>query len=258
MLTYHRDMSNQESIKLFKRIENITTEFSEAESFVSPEISKIDDSKLEEFLLDEKMTGYEKSIRDIMKEKKHILSEEVEKVLAMYSEVFSNCENTYDIFTNTEFEFPKAEDKDGNLSDKKTSGVTAEQFADLQKYMYTVIKQISKEILGGNIDLKPYYKDKKTPCKYCDYKSVCGFNMGGCENSYNYIDKSWRDYYMTFDSIVDLIRKTIDVLLVWLVLYYVLKSLSKNVKMVLLFKGIFIIIVLKIFSDLLLIKLQII
>lgn len=54
---------------------------------------------------------------------------------------------------------------------------------------------------------------------------------------------------MTFDSIVDLIRKTIDVLLVWLVLYYVLKSLSKNVKMVLLFKGILFIIVLKIVSD---------
>ena len=84
-------------------------------------------------------------------------------------------------------------DKEGNLSQKKTSGVTAEQFASLQKYMYTIIKQISKEILGGNIDLKPYYKDKKTPCKYCDYKSICGFNMGGCENKYNYIDKKSKD-----------------------------------------------------------------
>lgn len=84
-------------------------------------------------------------------------------------------------------------DKEGNLSEKKTSGVTAEQFTNLQKYMYTVIKQISKEILGGNIDLKPYYKDKKTPCKYCDYKSICGFNMGGCENKYNYIDKKSKE-----------------------------------------------------------------
>lgn len=54
---------------------------------------------------------------------------------------------------------------------------------------------------------------------------------------------------MTFDSIVDLVKKIIDVLLVWLVLYYVLKSLSKNVKMVLLFKGIIFILVLKIVSD---------
>ena len=54
---------------------------------------------------------------------------------------------------------------------------------------------------------------------------------------------------MTFDSIVNFIKNIIDVLLVWLVLYYVLKSLSKNLKMVLLFKGIIIILILKILSD---------
>lgn len=92
-------------------------------------------------------------------------------------------------------------DKEGNLSEKRTSGVTKEQFVDLQKYMYTVIKQISKEILSGNIELKPYYKEKKTPCKYCDYRSICGFNMGGCENNYNYIDKKSKE------EILEKIRK---------------------------------------------------
>lgn len=56
---------------------------------------------------------------------------------------------------------------------------------------------------------------------------------------------------MTFDSVVNLIIKLIDVLLVWMVLYYILKSLRKNVKMILLFKGILIIFALKIVSDLL-------
>ena len=54
---------------------------------------------------------------------------------------------------------------------------------------------------------------------------------------------------MTFDSIVNSVKDIIDVLLVWLVIYYVLKSLSKNVKMVLLFKGIIFILILKIVSD---------
>src|SRR5574344_1701862 len=57
-------------------------------------------------------------------------------------------------------------------------------------------------------------------------------------------------YIMTLDGIVELIRKLVDVLIVWLVFYYILKSLRKNVKMVLLFKGILIIIILKILSDL--------
>lgn len=56
---------------------------------------------------------------------------------------------------------------------------------------------------------------------------------------------------MTFDGIMLLAKKLIDVLLVWFVLYFILKSLRKNVKMVLLFKGILFIIFLKIVSDLL-------
>ena len=56
---------------------------------------------------------------------------------------------------------------------------------------------------------------------------------------------------MTVDSIISLIKKFIDVLLVWLVLYYILKNLRKNVKMVMLFKGILFILALKIVSDIL-------
>ena len=54
---------------------------------------------------------------------------------------------------------------------------------------------------------------------------------------------------MTFDGIMELFKKLIDVLLVWMALYYILKSLRKNVKMVLLFKGIMIIFILKLVSD---------
>ena len=54
---------------------------------------------------------------------------------------------------------------------------------------------------------------------------------------------------MAFDVIVGLVKNIIDVLIVWLVLYFILKSLSKNLKMVLLFKGIVLILLLKILSD---------
>jgi len=56
---------------------------------------------------------------------------------------------------------------------------------------------------------------------------------------------------MTFDSIVSLLTKLLDVLLVWFILYYILKNLRKNVKMILLFKGLLIIVALKIISDVL-------
>ena len=78
-------------------------------------------------------------------------------------------------------------DKSGNLSPKKTSGITAEQFKGLQKYMDTTIRQIVKEIYSGNVEIKPYYKKKATPCKYCQYGTVCGFNYGVCKKNYNFV-----------------------------------------------------------------------
>ena len=56
---------------------------------------------------------------------------------------------------------------------------------------------------------------------------------------------------MTVDAILDLARKLIDVLICWMVFYFILKSLRKNVKMALLFKGVFIVIILKVLGDLL-------
>ena len=56
---------------------------------------------------------------------------------------------------------------------------------------------------------------------------------------------------MTVDGIIELIKKLLDVLIVWLVLYYILKNLRKNVKMVMLFKGVIIILLLKVISDIL-------
>ena len=54
---------------------------------------------------------------------------------------------------------------------------------------------------------------------------------------------------MTFTSIWEIITKIIDISLVWLMFYYLLKNLKNNVKLVLIFKGIIIIIAIKLLSD---------
>jgi len=77
--------------------------------------------------------------------------------------------------------------KDGTLS-SKSSVATKEEFEALQKQIRKTIKQISKEILQGNIDIKPYYYQKKTGCDYCKYKSICMFNQNIKGNDYFYIN----------------------------------------------------------------------
>ncbi len=54
---------------------------------------------------------------------------------------------------------------------------------------------------------------------------------------------------MTVSSLITVIQKIIDISLVWIIIYYILRSLKNNIKMVLIFKGVIIILVIKILSD---------
>lgn len=56
---------------------------------------------------------------------------------------------------------------------------------------------------------------------------------------------------MTLDSIIMIAKKIIDILLVWLIFYFILKNIRNNVKLTLLFKGVFIVLILKVISKLL-------
>ncbi len=84
-------------------------------------------------------------------------------------------------------------DKDGNVSENRSSIATKEEFDKMQKYINRIIKQISKEILSGKIDIKPCYniKTKSTPCEYCKYKPICKFNTN--ENEYEHIENLSKD-----------------------------------------------------------------
>lgn len=87
--------------------------------------------------------------------------------------------------------------KDGSM-DKTSKVVSRKEFEILQKYVKKTLGDISKEILDGNIDIKPYYnvKNKRKPCEYCVYGSICNFKKGFYGNDYNYIDNLEKDYIL--------------------------------------------------------------
>ena len=138
MLKYHQNMADTERIKLYKEIESLTADFSTRIAFIEPEITKIDEKIIEKYLKENtKLQEFEKSLKDILKEKKHILSEELETALSKYSEVFNASENTYDTFTNTEFYYPNIIDENGKEL-KMTDGLYS-------KYMKSSNEKIRKQ-----------------------------------------------------------------------------------------------------------------
>lgn len=54
---------------------------------------------------------------------------------------------------------------------------------------------------------------------------------------------------MTLDSVLVILRAIIDISLVWMVIYFILKNIKNNVKMILLFKCVFVVLIVKILSD---------
>ena len=93
-------------------------------------------------------------------------------------------------------------DKEGNITDSRSSAIKKEDFANLQKKVKNIIKDISNEIYSGDISIKPYYnKDKKTPCEYCEYKAICNFNTKQKGNNYNYIR------YLEKNEVLEKIKK---------------------------------------------------
>lgn len=54
---------------------------------------------------------------------------------------------------------------------------------------------------------------------------------------------------MTVSSVITILQKIIDISLVWFIIYTILKGLRNNIKMVLIFKGVIIVVIVKLLSD---------
>ena len=157
MLRYHLDMGNSDNIKLFKKCEAISTEFERETSFITPEIKNIESNILLKYLdQNENLKRYERQIKEIIREKKHILSDKEEELLANYMEVFSSMENTFDILTNTEFKFGKLVDENGEeieLTDSNYTKYLKSKSEKVRKQAFNLMYKKYKDFLNTIAEL---------------------------------------------------------------------------------------------------------
>lgn len=78
-------------------------------------------------------------------------------------------------FSGTSQVIPVARTQAGGLS--KTSKVLSEEeFRVISDFAKKQMNKAEKEILAGNVELKPYDLGGRTGCDYCPYHAVCGFD----------------------------------------------------------------------------------
>ncbi|ABR36437.1 oligoendopeptidase F [Clostridium beijerinckii] len=109
------DTSNTTYQSLMSKVDIYMAELASYTAFFVPEILSLDDSfiKSEINRLDE-LKQFEFLIEDILKEKPHILSKEMEELLAAASDCLDAPSAIHNILTNADMTFGKIEDEDGN------------------------------------------------------------------------------------------------------------------------------------------------
>ena len=114
MLKFHLNMSNGENNKLFKECEALDAKVDKETSFITPEITNMDTDVLLKYIEEnDNLKRYERLLKEIIKNKAHILSKEGENILANYSEVFNGSKSAYEVLTNAEFKFGDIELENG-------------------------------------------------------------------------------------------------------------------------------------------------
>ncbi len=71
---------------------------------------------------------------------------------------------------------PITENKDGTLR-KNSKAVSEQQFGVISDYVSRKISELGRRMMQGEIAVNPYELDGRTPCGYCPYQSVCGFDL---------------------------------------------------------------------------------
>ncbi|EPZ55829.1 PD-(D/E)XK nuclease superfamily protein [[Clostridium] sordellii ATCC 9714] len=109
------------------------------------------------------------------------------------SNVIKKMDNTLpDGEKGTSLVVPASINKDGTIS-KTTSGVNQEEFDILRKYVKQTIKELSEDMLDGDISISPYKTKESSSCDFCSFSSICQFDSTFKDNSYRIINKKSQD-----------------------------------------------------------------
>lgn len=111
---YHEDTGNAVYQDLSNKANVIEVQVSSALSFATPELLTIPQDMIAEFYKEKpELRQYDFYIKDTIRRKPHVLSEEMECLLADAGEIADSAENIFSMFNNADIKFPEIEDEQG-------------------------------------------------------------------------------------------------------------------------------------------------
>lgn len=110
----HEDTGNPTYQKLAAKAQNLMIQYNAKAAFMQPELLIIDSNKLKVMMTEYvPLKKYEQYLNDILRQKDHILSDEMEEFLANAQEIAKGPENIFSMFNNADIKFPVIEGENG-------------------------------------------------------------------------------------------------------------------------------------------------
>jgi len=109
------DTRDQEYQALSARASSLVSEASSAASFIEPEIQSLTADELDEMVAETPgLETYDHYFDDVLRQKEHTRSAEIEELLSEFGEVLGASGDTYSMLTNADMTFPTVEKPDGS------------------------------------------------------------------------------------------------------------------------------------------------
>lgn len=109
------DTQNQKNQAQMNKIDAYMAEFASLNAYFVPEILSLDENFIEDLINnDPRFKLYEFLLRDILKEKKHILTKDMEELLALASDCLDAPSSIHNMLTNADMTFGNIKDEEGD------------------------------------------------------------------------------------------------------------------------------------------------
>lgn len=162
-----QDTGNSTYQAMSDRALTLVTSATEASSWFEPELLELPEEQLENYFEENKeLEQYRHEINNITANRKHVLSAEIEGLLAAAGEVLDASSQTFSVLNNADIEFPMVTDEDGEevqlshglygqLLESKNHDVRKEAFTKLYE-VYEGLKNTFASTLQTNVKKNNY------------------------------------------------------------------------------------------------------
>lgn len=110
---YYEDLGNSRYQTFSNEASDILTQFYAVSSFVEPELLSAREEKINEYIQTKHMEDYQQYFRDLFRQKRHILSAELEEVLAQTQTFSGGASDIFNVLNNVDLKFKPIVDEKG-------------------------------------------------------------------------------------------------------------------------------------------------